>query len=119
MYATVARKSEVQSSQVLRGEEAEAVKLLRYSEKYNLHTYNRAIKYAQRKARKAGVQIPHWFPYQLRHASITATSLEHGSETASLVAGHKSQKTTAIYEHKAEMISVRVAGERKRWRDEK
>ena len=114
-----ARKSKVQPSQVLRGEEAEADKLLRYSEKYDSHAYNRAIKYAQRKARKAGVKIPDWFPYQLRHASVTATSLEHGREAASLVAGHKSQKTTEIYEHKTETIAVRVAGERKRWWDEK
>ena len=111
----VARKSKVQPSQVLRGEEADAEKLLRYNEKYDSHAYRRAIEYAQKKARKAGVKIPGWFPYQLRHASVTATSLEHGSETASLVAGHKSQKTTAIYEHKAETISVRVAGERKKW----
>lgn len=88
------------------------------SEKCDSHAYNRAIKYAQRKARKTGVKIPDWFLYQLCHASVTATSLEYGWETALLVAGHKSQKTTAIYEHKAETISVRVAGNRKKWCEE-
>ena len=107
-----AQKSPMTPSQEQRGEEADAGKLLRFGECYISTSYYRAVKYAQEKARKAGVEIPEWFPYQLRHAAVTETSLAHGRETASLQAGHLSMKTTEVYEHKAEKIAVNLAEER-------
>ena len=107
-----ARKSPLTPSQEQRGEEADAGKLLRFGECYISTSYYRAVKYAQQKAKKAGEIIPEWFPYQLRHAAVTETSLAHGRETASLQAGHLSMKTTEVYEHKAEKIAVNLAEER-------
>ena len=56
--------------------------------------------------------IPRWFPYQLRHAAVTANSIRYGVETAAYIAGHKSLKTTEIYDHKGEELARLAAEER-------
>ena len=40
-------------------------------ERYSTDSYRRAIDYGFKRAEKAGVQIPHWFPLQLRHSRAT------------------------------------------------
>ena len=56
------RKSKVPPSQVKRGER-NAKKPKRWGEFYTVPAYRRAIRYAIEQGNKAGVEIPHWFPY--------------------------------------------------------
>ena len=93
-------------------EEKIAEKSLFYADHYTTETYYHAIQYRLKKAREAGVAIPRWFPYQLRHAAVTANSLRYGVETAAYIAGHKSLKTTEIYDHKGEALARLAAEER-------
>lgn len=110
-----ARKTPVQPSQVQRQKEAEANKLLRFNECYTSHAYNRAIHYGLQKAARAGVQILHWTPYQLRHTAITENSDRYDSERAGKIAGHTSRKTTDVYDHSARKIATLAATEREAW----
>jgi len=57
----------------LRKAEERAKKPSCYAEFYNRDSYRRAIEHAIRKGNRAGVEIPHWFPYQLRHACAGLT----------------------------------------------
>lgn len=86
--------------------------LARFSQKYKTHTYGRALKKKLDAARENGAKIPHWTPYQLRHTFVTENSLLYGVEVASSLAGHKSVKTTQIYDHKAVKIALRAADAR-------
>ena len=75
-------------------------------------SYGHAVERAVERANREGVSIPHWTPYQLRHSAVTATSIATDRETASLLAGHKSLKTTEIYDHKLEFVADREARKR-------
>ena len=107
-----ARKTPMMPSQRLRAETRAQKKLDKIGHFYSPNTYRQSISDAIKKAARAGIPIPHWHPYQLRHASVTATSMTHGRETASLLAGHKSFKTTEVYDHKTEPLTRNLAGER-------
>ena len=112
------RKTKVQPSQVNRAKD----NFNRFNDYYKVTSYYRAIVRAQEKARKAGVSIPNWFPYQMRHAAVTETSLRHGREIASLQAGHLNIKTTEIYDHKTAEVAAQLADERSKepaWWDKK
>ena len=109
------RKTKVQPSQRLRAKRRAAGKFDRFKDHYDSMSYKNAIEYAIGKARKAGIEIPHWTPYQLRHAAVTDNSLRYGREEAGLIAGHKSISTTQIYDHKAQRISRKAAEEREAW----
>lgn len=43
--------------------------------------------------------IAYWHPYQIRHATFSKASLEHGVETAALLAGHAGTKMAERYDH--------------------
>lgn len=109
------RKTPVQPSQRLRAESRETSRLLRYGTFYTADAYGQAIKYAVIAANRAGTEVEHWTPYQLRHAAVTDNSLRYGREEAGLIAGHKSISTTQIYDHKAQRISRKAAEERETW----
>ena len=113
--ARAKRKTKVQPSQQERGERRAATRTDRLLDHYDASSYRQAIEYGIAQAVKHGVPVPHWTPYQLRHSAVTATSLEHGREIASLQAGHLSISTTAIYDHKAETVADRLAAERGAW----
>jgi len=87
-------------------------KILKYSEEYTTHDLGRALQRCLDRARASGEIIPHWTLYQLRHASVTENSMKFGVETASYIAGHKSIKTTAIYDHKALACAIMAAKDR-------
>ncbi|MCS7466114.1 site-specific integrase [Stieleria sp. ICT_E10.1] len=59
---------------------------------YSKDSYRRAI---ERAAEKAGVS--HWFPYQLRHLAGTVVRELAGIESAQILLGHTSPRTTEIY----------------------
>jgi integrase len=43
--------------------------------------------------------LAYWYPYQIRHATYSKTSLEHGVEAAALLAGHSNGQMAARYDH--------------------
>jgi site-specific recombinase XerD len=58
-------------------------------------------------------QIPHWTPYQLRHAAITDIVQQTGSlDTARAVAGQKSISVTQGYNHADVKIAIEQAVKR-------
>ena len=82
---------------------------------YTTSSYGHAIRDAILRAREDGKNIAFWTSYQLRHAGITAMSLNLGHETAQYAAGHTNQRTTDIYDHKAETVSMEAAAQRRGW----
>lgn len=67
-----------------------------------MYSYRQAIMYAIEKGNKVlpdDEQIPHWFPYQLRHRASTATELAHSDEDAQALLGHKTVNMTKRYTH--------------------
>ena len=105
------RKSDVQPSQVRRGEAATANAQFRQrppGDYYTIDSYRRAIEKGCRKADKAAhkenreikkeqIVIPSWHPHQLRHNAGTIIRREFGVEMAQLILGHRSLTTTEIY----------------------
>jgi integrase len=97
-------------------ENARAKKPKQYSAFYNPNSYRKAIEYGIAKANQhlsEAEQIAHWFPYQLRHAAITKTSLEEGKDAAQALAGHASSKMTDNYDHSQLRKRERLARKRK------
>jgi len=92
-----ARKSKVQPSQISR---AKTKPQNPPRERYETKTYRSAVLYGIRKAAKAGVNIPDWHPYQLRHTAATRIRKSHSLDAARAVLG---QKTLAIADTYAEL----------------
>lgn len=108
------RKTKVQpSQQVRKNKKTSEQKLARFRESYTPESYGRAIQYAQKAAAKAGVRIPHWTPYQIRHTAVTAVAYEHDRQTAAYLAGHTCLSTTSRYAHEAGKVKEDLAKERK------
>jgi len=99
------RKTKISPSQAAR-DKARATKPPRYSEFYNRDSYRNAIEHAIAKGNKilpGGEKIPHWFPYQLRHAAATAAELAHSDAEAQALLGHRTVNMTKRYS-KAQLI---------------
>ncbi len=95
------RKTKMTPSQVAKAKER-AAKPSPYSELYNRDSYRQAIKHAIDKGNQrlpVDEQIPHWFPYQLRHSACTAIELEHSPGDAQAQLGHKTVNMTKHYFH--------------------
>ncbi len=74
------RKTKVQPSQVERAKRHTENPKSRAREHYDSQSYARSIKYAIIRANRslpAAERIPHWTPYQLRHAAVTEIALEN------------------------------------------
>lgn len=85
-----------------------------YSKDSYLRAIRRAIERGNRelKERGAGDHIPHWTPYQLRHASATFLSLCMGRDAAATVLGHTSTRTTRGYDHSEKQKVVEIVRKR-------
>jgi len=58
-------------------------------------------------------KIPHWTPYQLRHAGITSITLQTGNlDIARAVAGQKSISVTQRYNYADVKIAIEQAVKR-------
>ena len=69
-----------------------------------------AIKRINRERSKADLPaIPHWHPYQLRHARATEVREQYGVEVAQSVLGHARVDTTEIYAKQTEAKAKEVA----------
>ena len=111
------RKTKVQPSHVKRKEQAARNPKQKVGDFYTAESYGRSIKKSIRVVNKRlpdDEQIPHWTPYQLRHAAITEIIKTTGSvDIARAVAGQKHLATTQGYDHADEQIAVEQAKKRK------
>ena len=78
---------------------------------YDVDSYRRAITYGIKKARRAGVEVPHWHPHQLRHTRATEIRRRYGLEGAQVVLGHQSAEISQIYAERDLGLAVRIARE--------
>jgi integrase len=94
------RKTKISPSQAAR-DKARASKPTRYNEFYDKRSYWRAVNHAIVRGNKIlpeGKKIPHWFPYQIRHAAGTETERQTGSlDKAQALLGHKTPNVTRRY----------------------
>ena len=82
---------------------------------YDKNSYRVAIMNAIKKGNKilpVEQRIPHWTPYQLRHANATAVEKEAGLDTAQAVLRHTTANTTKRYAHGQLAIAEEVARNR-------
>jgi integrase len=93
------RKTKISPSHVAKAE-ARAAKPSPYNEFYRQYSFRHAIEFAIAKGNKVlpdGEKIPHWFPYQLRHAAATAAELAHSDADAQALLGHRTVNMTKRY----------------------
>jgi integrase len=93
------RKTKITPSQAVRNEER-AAKPSRYGDFYSETGYRQAIGYAIAKGNRhlsEEQQIPHWYPYQLRHTAATDAENSYGDESAQALLGHRNVNMTKRY----------------------
>ena len=96
------RKTKITPSQAARDKER-ALKPPTYQEFYNKDSYRQAVEYAIQKGNKIlpeEEKIPHWTPYQLRHAASSAMEVEVGFDESQALLDHTTPNTTARYNHR-------------------
>jgi integrase len=76
---------------------------------YDTTSYGKAIRYAIKAARKAGLQVPDWTAYQLRHTAATKVRKEYGYESAGAALGHTNMSATAIYAERNQGLADQAA----------
>jgi integrase len=112
------RKTKVFPGQVERAARHAANPKLRVGEHYTPQSYANAIKRAVEMANRSlpdDQKIPHWTPYQLRHAGVTELVYENDGnlDVARAVAGQKSIVVTQRYNHADVQVAIRQAKQRK------
>jgi len=111
------RKSKIQPSQVKRKEQTAKNPRRKVKDCYTSVSYGKSVKQSMRAANKRlpiEEQIPHWTPYQLRHAAITEIVKTTGSvDIARAVAGQRHLSTTQIYNHADDQVAEEQAKKRK------
>jgi len=80
-------------------------------ERYDATSYRKAIGYAIRWARKAGVDVPDWTPHQLRHTAATKIRREKGLDAARAMLGHRTLAVTDTYAELDQALAVETARE--------
>jgi integrase len=111
------RKTKISPSQALQMGQRKSNPRKEAREHYDSQSYDRSIKQAIEIANRTlpkGQQIPHWTPYQLRHAGITELIAEHDGDRdiARAVAGQKSISVTQGYNHADLRIAIEQAKKR-------
>jgi integrase len=109
------RKTKITPSQAAR-DKARAAKPRRYKDFYDENSYGQAIEYAIKKANRQlpdGEKIPHWYPYQLRHAAGTDAEKTAGLDKAQALLGHTTANTTKRYAHGQLAIAEDLARNRR------
>jgi hypothetical protein len=109
------RKSKPTPSQIERTKSAKKRKPKHsFGERYTAGSYRTAVQRAQERARKAGVDIPHWFPHQIRHESVSEIKARFGMKAARDMAGHSNSKVTKGYAHEKLERMANVARKQER-----
>jgi len=78
-------------------------------ERYDTDSYRRAINYGQQNARKAGVELAHWHPNQIRHTRATEIRKKFGIEAAQVALGHARADVTQVYAERNSELARRIA----------
>jgi integrase len=110
------RKTKISPSQAARDKTRAAKPSSRFSEFYQPHAYRNAVEYAIARGNKVlpdDEKIPHWFPYQLRHAAATAAELAHSDTEAQALLGHRTVNMTKRYSKAQLMQREELARNRK------
>jgi integrase len=113
--AAAKRKTKVQPSQQERKEKRAKNPKRKYREDYTPGVYGKAIKKAIRSANRqlpSDQQIPHWFPYLLKHTATTKTTETEGLDVARAIAGQKSLGVAMIYNHADDTLAFNSAKKR-------
>ena len=105
------RKTKIPPSQAERDSQR-AKKPVQYAEFYDASSYRNAVGFAIAKAKREGVIIPHWTPYQLRHGAGTRAEKEHGLDEAQALLHHTSAQMTKRYAHGRQEITKNMARNR-------
>jgi integrase len=79
--------------------------------RYDVDSYRRAITYAIIKARKSGVDVPRWYPLQLRHTRATEIRRRFGIEAAQVSLGHARADVTQVYAERNLALASEIAQE--------
>jgi integrase len=77
--------------------------------RYDVDSYRRAITYAIMKARKSGIDLPHWYPLQLRHTRATEIRRRFGIEAAQVSLGHARADVTQVYAERNLALASEIA----------
>ena len=85
-------------------------------DRYDTDSYRRAIDYAIKKTNRLqqqhdpeALEVPHWFPYQLRHSFATKVRKKFGYEAAAVGLGHARTDVTEVYAEQDFGRAVEVA----------
>ncbi len=76
---------------------------------YDTDSYRRSITYGIKRARKHGVEVPHWCPLQLRHSRATEVREVYGVEGAQVILGHKRADITEVYAERNLALAKTIA----------
>ena len=109
------RKTKISPSQAARDQKRKT-KPSRQNEFYDKFSYRQAIEHAIKKGNKVlpeEKQIPHWFPYQLRHTAGTEAEKIGGLDKAQALLGHRTANVTKRYAHGQLEIAESMARDRK------
>ena len=109
------RKTKISPSQQARDWRRVEKPADRMGEFYDRSSYWRAIQYGILKANRElpdGEKIPHWTPYQLRHAAGTAVEKTEGLDKAQALLGHRTANITKRYAHGQLAIAEEMARKR-------
>ncbi|MHC4741060.1 MAG: tyrosine-type recombinase/integrase [Planctomycetota bacterium] len=78
-------------------------------ERYDSASYRRAVEYAIKAARKAGLKVPDFHPHQLRHTAATRIRKEMGLDAARAMLGHRNLKITDDYAELDQALAGKAA----------
>ena len=106
------RKTKITPSQAARDAQKKK-KPVQYAEFYDTNSYRKAIEYGIARAKREGVVIPHWTPYQLRHGAGTRAEKEYGLDEAQALLHHTSAQMTKRYAHGRQVITKNMARNRR------
>ncbi|MDR0327106.1 MAG: site-specific integrase [Planctomycetaceae bacterium] len=107
------RKSKITPSQAERDRQRAKHPTEIIGDFYDASSYRKAVGHAIKAANKAGVAVPHWTPYQLRHSAGTEVELNEGLDKAQALLRHTSADTTKRYAHGQLAITEDLARNRK------
>ena len=96
-------------------------RMTKKNEFYTSQSYRTAVERAIQKGNKVlpdNEKIPHWTPYQLRHATATVIELEDGLDAAQAQLGHKTANMTKRYSKAQLKTREKLARNRKNPFDE-
>ena len=106
------RQSKITPSQLERNRQRAKKPADNVGEFYDKNSYRKAIEHAIRKGNQTlpdEEKIPHWTPYQLRHAAGTEAEKTGGLDKAQALLGHRTANVTKRYAHGQLAIAEEIA----------